>query len=120
MAQKQPGNYYHTVKVLDVCDVLALACKVCHHTLYHSFSSEERMKKVNVTVRLEKDAVEFLDTLGQSLDRDRSYLIKEAVQSYISLHRWQIEEITKAIAEADAGGVASEKEMQALFKKWSR
>jgi predicted transcriptional regulator len=78
------------------------------------------MEKVNVTVRLGKDAVEFLDALGKSLDRDRSYLIKEAVESYISLHKWQIEEITKAIAEADAGQFASEEEVEELFRKWGR
>jgi predicted transcriptional regulator len=78
------------------------------------------MEKVNVTVRLEKDAVEFLDTLGKHQDRDRSYLIKEAVASYISLHKWQIEEIKKAIAEADAGHFASEEEVEELFRKWTR
>jgi predicted transcriptional regulator len=78
------------------------------------------MEKVNVTVRLGKDAVEFLDALGKSLDRDRSHLIKEAVESYISLHKWRIEEITKAIAEADAGQFASEKEVEELFRKWRR
>jgi predicted transcriptional regulator len=78
------------------------------------------MEKVNVTVRLEKDAVEFLDALGKSLDRDRSYLIKEAVESYISLHRWQIEEITKAVAEADAGDFASHEEVEAMFNELLR
>ena len=78
------------------------------------------MEKMNVTIRLEKDAVEFLDELGKSLDRDRSYLIKEAVASYISLHKWQIEEIKKAIAEADAGLFASEEEVEELFRKWTR
>jgi predicted transcriptional regulator len=78
------------------------------------------MEKVNVTVRLEKDAVEFLDTLGKSMDRDRSYLIKEAVQSYISLHKWQIEEIHKAIAEADAGQFATDKEVEKMFRKWGQ
>ena len=78
------------------------------------------MEKVNVTVRLEKDAVDFLDTLGRSLDRDRSYLIKEAVRSYISLHRWQIEEIKKAIVEADAGDFASDKEVKTMFAELKR
>jgi predicted transcriptional regulator len=78
------------------------------------------MEKVNVTVRLEKDAVEFLDALGKSLDRDRSYLIKEAVDSYISLHRWQIEEIKKALAEADAGDFASHEEVEAMFNELLR
>jgi predicted transcriptional regulator len=78
------------------------------------------MEKVNVTFRLEKDAVEFLDELGKSLDRDRSYLIKEAVESYISLHRWQIEEIKKAVAEADAGDFASDDEVEAMFNELLR
>jgi predicted transcriptional regulator len=78
------------------------------------------MEKVNVTVRLEKESVEFLDTLGKSLDRDRSYLIKEAVESFISLHRWQIEEVKKAIAEAQAGDFASEGEVEAIFDELTR
>lgn len=77
------------------------------------------MEKVNVTVRLDKEAVEFLDTLGKSLDRDRSYLIKEAVESFISLHRWQIEEIEKAVKEADAGLFATDEEVERLFGKWT-
>jgi predicted transcriptional regulator len=78
------------------------------------------MEKVNVTVRLGKEAVEFLDTLGKSLDRDRSYLIKEAVDSFISLHRWQIEEVKKALAEAKAGDFASEQEVEAMFDELTR
>jgi RHH-type rel operon transcriptional repressor/antitoxin RelB len=78
------------------------------------------MEKVNVTVRLDKDAVAFLDTLGQAQDRDRSYLIKQAVQNFIALHRWQIEEIKKAIAEADAGDFASAEEVERLFAKWTQ
>ncbi|HEY7330460.1 MAG TPA: ribbon-helix-helix protein, CopG family [Gemmataceae bacterium] len=77
-------------------------------------------EKVNVTVRLAKDAVEFLDELGKSLDRDRSYLIKEAVESYISLHRWQVEEIKKAVAEADAGDFAPHEEVEAMFNELLR
>ena len=78
------------------------------------------MEKVNVTVRLGKDAVEFLDALGKSLDRDRSYLIKEAVESYITLHKWQIEEIQKAMDEADAGDFASDKEVASMFAELKR
>lgn len=78
------------------------------------------MEKVNITVRLAKDAVEFLDELGKSLDRDRSYLIKEAVESYISLHRWQIEEIKKAVAEADAGQFLTDEESSAFMEELGR
>jgi predicted transcriptional regulator len=77
------------------------------------------MKKVNVTCRLDGDAIAFLDTLGAQLDRDRSYLIKDAVSRYIDLHRWQIEEIKKGIEEADCGEFASEADVEASFKRWT-
>jgi predicted transcriptional regulator len=78
------------------------------------------MKKVNVTCRLDSEAVAFLDTLGAQLDRDRSYLIKEAVSQYIKLHAWQIEEIKKGLAEADRGEFASEAEVEAMFDELTR
>ena len=78
------------------------------------------MTKVNVTCRLDGESVAFLDTLGKNLDRDRSYLIKDAVNHYIEMHRWQIEEIQKAITEADAGEFASEEEVEAMFDELTR
>ena len=78
------------------------------------------MKKVNVTCRLDGDDVAFLDELGAHIDRDRSYLIKDAVSRYISLHRWQIEEIRKGIAEADRGEFATEEQVNAMFVELTR
>lgn len=77
------------------------------------------MKKVNVTCRLDSEAVAFLDELGARIDRDRSYLIKDAVSRYITLQRWQIEEIKKGIAEADRGEFATEEEVEAAFRRWT-
>jgi predicted transcriptional regulator len=78
------------------------------------------MARVNVTVRLEEETVAFLDELAVIGDRDRSYAIKEAVESYIQLHRWQIDEVKKALAEAEAGDFASDEEVQAVFDSLSR
>jgi predicted transcriptional regulator len=75
------------------------------------------MEKINVTCRLSADDVEFLDELADSMERDRSYLIKKAVAEYIELHRWQMEETRRALAEADAGDFASDKEVKATFKE---
>jgi predicted transcriptional regulator len=78
------------------------------------------MEKINVTVRLEADKVALLDALAKTFDRDRSYLIKEAVDSYIAMHRWQVEEIQKAVAEADAGDFLPNKEAERLQAKWTQ
>ena len=73
------------------------------------------MEKVNVTIRMDADEVAFLDKLAGLTDRDRSYLIKQAVSEYIALQRWQVEEIEKALREADAGLLASEKDVKRMF-----
>jgi plasmid stabilization system protein ParE/predicted transcriptional regulator len=69
------------------------------------------MEKVNVTCRLEKKDVAFLDLLAGIIDCDRGHLINKAVAEYIALQRWQIGEIEKAIAEADAGDFAAANEV---------
>ncbi len=73
------------------------------------------MEKVNVTIRMDADEVAFLDKLAGLTDRDRSYLIKQAVSEYIALQRWQVEEIEQALREADAGLLASEKDVKRMF-----
>jgi RHH-type transcriptional regulator, rel operon repressor / antitoxin RelB len=78
------------------------------------------MKSVNVTCRLDPDSVAFLDKLGENLDRDRSYLIKDAVRQYIAMHRWQVEEVQKAIGEADRDEFASDSDMKAMFDELTR
>lgn len=73
----------------------------------------------SVTVRLPEEDIAFLEALGKTQDRNRSYLIKEAVEEYIATHKWQIEEIERAIREADAGDFVPENEMRRLIAKWT-
>lgn len=77
------------------------------------------MDKVNVTVRIDRDKVAALDELAMSDDRDRSYLIKQAIDGYIRMRQSQIEDIKKAIAEADAGDFMPDEEIEKLFAKWT-
>ena len=78
------------------------------------------MEKSNVTVRLEADKIALLDHLAKVDDRDRSYLIKVAIDEYLACQQWRMEEITKAVAEADAGDFASEHDMEKRFAKWTQ
>lgn len=73
------------------------------------------MQTKSVTFRLDEDHIRFLDQLALSMDRDRSYLINEAISSFLDIQRWQLEEIDRAIADADAGNFASEEEVRAAF-----
>ncbi len=48
----------------------------------------------------------------------KSFLAAEAVCEFIEVNEWQIEEIGKAVKEADAGDFASDQEVWAVFNKW--
>lgn len=76
------------------------------------------MEKVNVTCRLNSDDVAFLDALGAQLDRDRSYLIKQAVARFIVEQRWQVEEVQRTMAEADEGKVLTDKQFRKEVAGW--
>jgi predicted transcriptional regulator len=75
------------------------------------------MSKENITFRLDSDKRAALDAIAAGMDRDRSYLINEAITLYLEMHQWQIEEINRAIAEAEAGDFATEEEVTATFTR---
>ena len=73
------------------------------------------MEKINVNCELSADEVQFLDKLAEAKESDRDGLIGKVVADYIALQRWQVEEIDKAITEADAGQFATDAEVRAAF-----
>jgi predicted transcriptional regulator len=78
------------------------------------------MEKQTVSFRLESDKVSALDALAGSLDRDRTYLLAEAVQAYLETQQWQLEQIRVGIAEADAGKVIDHRKVKAMAARWRR
>ena len=78
------------------------------------------MEKQTISFRLESDKVSALDTLADSLDRDRTYLLGEAVQAYLDTQQWHLEQIEAGIAEADAGQVVEHRKVKAMASKWRR
>ena len=61
------------------------------------------MDKQTISFRLDADKVGALDSLAESLDRDRSYLLTEAVAAYLDVQQWHIDQIKAGIRQADAG-----------------
>ena len=76
------------------------------------------MENVNVTLRMPREWVESLDELGAITDRDRTYLVKQAVSQYLASQKWQIEEVKRAIAEANAGMVMTHEEFVSKVSSW--
>ena len=57
-----------------------------------------------MTVRLSRELKEKLERLAANTKRSRSYLAAEAIAEYVDTNAWQVEEIRKAVKQADAGG----------------
>lgn len=75
--------------------------------------------KETITFRLDRTKREALDEIAKELDRDRSYLLNEAIENYIEIYKWQITEINLAIAEADAKDFASDEDVDTMFGRFN-
>jgi predicted transcriptional regulator len=78
------------------------------------------MGKTTITFRLDADKREALDAIAEVADRDRSYVLNEAIDAYLDVHQWQIEHIKKGLRQAEAGQFAAEKEVARAFARWRR
>lgn len=77
-----------------------------------------RTTKDEVTVRLDDDQRAELDALVRLRSRNRSFLINEAIESYLAMHRWQIARIVGSLHQADAGDFASPEQVEAGYARW--
>ena len=73
--------------------------------------------KETVTVRIDPAKRAELDALARSVTRDRSFLINEAIDAFLAVHRWQIAEIEDGLRQANAGEFASDAEVDAAYAK---
>ena len=75
------------------------------------------MKKTAISLRLNQDSLDDIDHIAQNLNRDRSYIINEAVDNYLDIYKWQIEHIKKSIEQADDGIFVKDSDAQNFFGK---
>lgn len=73
-----------------------------------------------VTARVAGKKIAALDELASHQDRDRSYLINEAIDQYLAHRQWMLAEIRKAVAEAENGEFLGEQESEAFMQELRR
>jgi len=73
-----------------------------------------------LTVRLEAGKIRELDKLAAGLERDRTYVVSQAIDAFLDVQRWQIEYTESALREADAGKLASPAEVKSAFARLRR
>lgn len=77
-------------------------------------------EKDTVTFRVDTQKKAALDSIAASLDRDRSYVLNEAIRAYIELYGWQLAHVQEGIRQADEGEFASDGEVETAFAKWRK
>ena len=78
------------------------------------------MAREIMTVRVESETKQALDTIAARLDRDRSYVVNDALAAYVETHRWQIEHIRRGLREANAGKFVPDREMKRALDRLRR
>ena len=73
---------------------------------------------VLMSIRLPDELADQLKDLSETTGRTKNFLAVQALRNFIEQESWQIAEIKKGLAEADAGDFATDEEMQALNAKW--
>lgn len=76
------------------------------------------MDTATLTLRVPVEIRDRLDKLADATHRSKSYLAGEAIRQYLELEAWQVEEIQRALTEADAGDFASDAEVAAVVRKY--
>ncbi len=76
------------------------------------------MSKSSITFRVEEKKRRALDAIAKDLDRDRSYVLNEAIETYLEARGWQVEHIRKGLRQAEAGKFASDREVARALKRW--
>ena len=76
------------------------------------------MAKQGISLRIDDEKIEEIDKLAKSSRRDRTFIINEAIESYLETNRWQIEHIKESLAQAERGEFVSTAEADKALKKW--
>ncbi|PCI58980.1 MAG: CopG family transcriptional regulator [Gammaproteobacteria bacterium] len=72
-----------------------------------------------MTIRLDETLKERLNKLALTSHRTKSFLAVDAIEKYIELNEWQMQEIETALTEAQNGDFATKEQVDDIFKKWS-
>lgn len=77
------------------------------------------MKTATVSAKLDSEVAKKLELLVKATARSKSFLVAEAIESYVEDQAWQIKAIEEGIKEAEGGKFATERQVKKTFKKWS-
>jgi predicted transcriptional regulator len=73
-----------------------------------------------ISFRIAADKVAALDSIAKAMDRDRSYLLNEAVESYLSEQQRFVAMVNEGQEDVRAGRTFTQEEVERLVDEWER
>jgi predicted transcriptional regulator len=95
---------------------LKSACRGLYYGVFFRIMSTPRI----VSFRIDADKVAELDTLAKAMDRDRSYLLNEAVENYLSEQRRFVAMVEEGLAASRRGELIDDEEVGRMIDSWTR
>jgi predicted transcriptional regulator len=71
--------------------------------------------KDTVSFRLQPGTKQRIETLAKATNRSRTFIIEEAINSYLKLNEWQVQSILEGLKEVEAGDTTPH---AAILAKW--
>jgi len=68
--------------------------------------------------RVTADKAKLLEKLSHSTDRPKSWLLEQALDSYLEAQAWQIAHIEAGLADADAGRLLPHDRVRDWLETW--
>lgn len=71
-----------------------------------------------VTVRVTPETKRRLEALAAATKRSKRFLAAEAIERFLAEEAWQVEQIERGMADADAGRVVDADRVHAWMRSW--
>ena len=70
------------------------------------------------SVRIDEATIERIDGLAGTLNRSRSWVVKQVIARFLEYEEWFVQEVQEGLKEVERGEVATAAQVTARFKKW--
>jgi predicted transcriptional regulator len=71
-----------------------------------------------ISLRVDEEKAEKLESLAKATDRSRSWLLEQALDAYLEVQAWQVEQIEKGMAELRADEGVSHERVSEWLRSW--
>ncbi len=71
------------------------------------------------TIRIEETVLDRIDSMAESVNRSRSWIINQAVERFLSYEEWFVQEVQSGVNEVANGEIASHEKVKERFAKWN-